>query len=125
VVKHRVLVVEDEELLLRSITRLLTRAGFDVAGHSDVAGARAELAGPGRVDVVITDLALGTASGLDVIDAAHQRDPDLVVLVFSGAAHDEAATALGAGAAAVLPKPVVATQLIAAIQTACQRRPHP
>jgi DNA-binding response OmpR family regulator len=113
---RRVLVVDDEELLLRSLTRLLTRAGFDVVPHLTVAEAAAALREDPEIAVVLTDLKLGRASGMDLIPVAASSQRRPAVIVFSGAAAMEDVDAvLAAGARAVIRKPVQPSELIATI----------
>jgi response regulator NasT len=114
---RRVLVVDDEELLLRSLARLLSRAGFEVVSHLTVADASAALQADPEIDVVLTDLKLGLTSGLDLIPVALSSRARPGVIVFSGAAAmEDVDAALAAGAAAVIRKPVHPSELIAAIE---------
>jgi two-component system response regulator PilR (NtrC family) len=116
--RPRILIVDDEEMILRSLTRLLVRAGHDVVTRASLADARAALATE-RVDVVVTDLRVGAASGLELIASARAMVPAPPVIVFSGlATPDDVAAALAAGAAAVVAKPVVPAELVAAIAAA-------
>jgi DNA-binding NtrC family response regulator len=121
-VRPRVLVVDDEELLLRSLTRLLTRAGFDVVAHLTVAEASAALRADPEIAVVLTDLRIGMTTGLDLIEVAETIDPRPGVIVFSGAAAPEDVdAALAAGALVVIRKPVQPADLIAAVEAAVRR----
>ncbi|MBE2283861.1 MAG: response regulator [Prosthecobacter sp.] len=62
----RLLVVEDHADTLRTLTRLLTRAGFDVLGVSNVKRA-VEVATTERFDLVLSDLGLPDGSGYEVM----------------------------------------------------------
>ena len=118
-VRPRVLVVDDEELLLRSLTRMLTRAGYDVVARSTFASAAAALRDPPPVAVVLTDLRLGSESGLDLIRIARELVPPPGVIVFSGAADaDDVDAAMGAGAKMILRKPVQPAELVEAVASA-------
>jgi two-component system response regulator RegA len=117
----RVLLVDDNALLLRSLTRVLTRAGFDVVAHDTLAGAEAALRDDPTIAVVLTDLRLGTDTGLDLIAIARQREPAPAVVVLSGVASpDDVAAALAAGAAALIRKPVQPSELVDAVSAAAR-----
>ena len=97
-----VLVVEAEDLTRRLLQARLEDAGHQVRAVASTAQAEELIARAGSPDVLITDLFLPDASGLQLV--AHLRSEpewaDLPVIVLSGgAAPDdlEAARALGAG----------------------------
>ena len=118
----RVLIVDDEELILRSLSRLLVRAGYDVVAHTSVAAARAALAAA-PVDVVVTDLRVAGTSGLTLLATTSAMDPAPRVIVFSGlASTEDIAAAMRAGAVAVVRKPVVPADLLAAVAAAAAKR---
>jgi CheY-like chemotaxis protein len=80
-----VLVVEDEAMVLRLAVQLLTRLGYQTIEAHDGPAACAVLDGPGRIDLLFTDVVLpkgmnGTALALE----AHKRRPGLKVLYMSG-----------------------------------------
>ena len=66
--KPRLLLVDDDALVLRAVSRLLRGRGYDVESAASVASALERLSGA-AFDVVITDLSLADGSGLDVLDA--------------------------------------------------------
>jgi DNA-binding NtrC family response regulator len=115
--RYRLLVVDDEEILLRSLTRLLHRAGYDVEVHRDAASGCAALrASP--FDAVITDLMIGNhATGVEVVRAS--RDLGLPVLVFTGVGLDDAARTAGVPPEQVLAKPVLPSEMLQAVAAAC------
>ncbi|MFN2425857.1 MAG: ATP-binding protein, partial [Candidatus Binatia bacterium] len=81
----RVLLVDDEESLLRIGEVFLTRAGYQVKVASDGDQARRLLeASPDEFDLVVTDLTMPGLSGADLIRAAHQLRPDLPFILASG-----------------------------------------
>jgi PAS domain S-box-containing protein len=86
----RVLVVDDEELTLRALTRAVRRIGTAVtAGSGREAIARLE-AGD-RFDVVVTDLIMEGGSGRELIDwiAAHRPELQRRVILMTGMSHPE------------------------------------
>jgi DNA-binding NarL/FixJ family response regulator len=78
---HRVLVIDDHPLMLRSLIEALEREpDFTVCGQAGdvregLAAAAAQLP-----DVVLTDLHLKTTSGLDLIRQLHAEAPGLPVI---------------------------------------------
>ncbi len=79
----RVLLVEDDESLRTVLASELRRARFDVATHAT--GTQVvEAVRRHEPDVVLLDLHLPGAPGIDVLGALHQHDPDLPVVVCTG-----------------------------------------
>lgn len=80
----RVLIAEDDESLRQLLVRYLTSLGHSVQAFPDGTAAVAALeAGP--FDVVITDVIMPGAKGLEVMSAAKQADPHIEVIFLTGA----------------------------------------
>jgi len=110
--RPRVLVIDDEPLVRRLLSHLLTRAGFQViqaVGGAD--GIRQLREAP--VDLVLTDLRMPDCSGWEVARAAQEFSPDLPVVLVTGSSEAErAAPELRALVRAIIPKPVYAETLL-------------
>jgi EAL domain-containing protein (putative c-di-GMP-specific phosphodiesterase class I) len=118
----RVLVVDDEEGIRLSLSRLLTADGFDVVSADCLAAARVKLDAH-KPTLVLTDLRLGDGTGLEVQQAAHAVDPDLPVIFLSGADDQLAAiAALESGAIRFLSKPARAEEILEAVRSALHVR---
>jgi DNA-binding NtrC family response regulator len=106
-----VLVVDDEELLVRSCARILEHEGFVV--RTALRGREAlELAARHRPDIILSDLMLPDLDGLEVLQEARQLDPEVLVIMITGfATVDSSVAAIKAGAYDYIPKPFTATQL--------------
>jgi DNA-binding NtrC family response regulator len=82
-----VVVVDDEETVLRVVSVLLRGSGFQVRSFES---ARAALDALGEAehaaDVVLTDLHMPGLSGLDLLREARQRWPELPVIMMTGRA---------------------------------------
>jgi DNA-binding NtrC family response regulator len=81
----RVLVIDDEESVLRAVTRRLQRAGHGVetAGSAAEGIQKIHSAEP-AFDVIVTDMSMDTAdSGLQVLHAATTRDMFSEVIVMT------------------------------------------
>ena len=108
----RVLLVDDDRELAELFAGQLTRAGFDARFADSLIGAR-ELAQAGPpFDVLVTDLHLPDADGVQVAAEVKAR----VQLVLTGSSSAvEARRLTEAGFAAVLVKPLTGKQLIDAV----------
>ena len=107
----RVLVVDDDPLVLRAISKVLARDGFDVATATDAAPALAAAAAK-RPDIVVVDFNMPTC-GLSVVRELKARlGDDIFVAVLTGEDSEPMrAQCLGAGADAVLIKPIAPAEL--------------
>lgn len=114
----RLLLVEDEAPVQELLAEYLRGRGFTVATCSDGASARVALqAGPW--DLLITDLKLPDAEGVEFVRLANQRTPPLCSIVISGyASVENAVAALTAGAVEVLLKPFRLREAHSAVERA-------
>lgn len=105
-----ILIVDDEPPVRRVLERLLRSRCERVLQAGNVAEAVEAL--KEKVDLVITDLRLGSESGIDVAVAAAKQHPAPPVVAMSGAADAADGVALGkVGVTAFLAKPFVASQV--------------
>lgn len=104
----RILIIDDDEVLLRTMSRILTHGGHRVASARDgtegVELFRAEAA-----DVVMTDLVM-PHGGLLGIKELRAEFPNLTIVAMSGN-HSRLQMASEQGANYLLPKPFTADQL--------------
>ncbi|MFQ5526043.1 MAG: sigma-54-dependent transcriptional regulator [Thermoanaerobaculia bacterium] len=102
----KILLVEDRGALRRLLATALEQHGYSVRSAAD--GAQGvELARTGGFDLVVTDLKLPLASGLEVLEASRSTRPEVPVIVLT--AHGTVQTAVDAmklGARDFLEKPV-------------------
>ena len=88
-----VLVVEDQEDVLRLTTRVLTRAGYTVLAASNGKEAlQLACAHPGEIHLLVTDVMMPKMSGRTVATRLREERPRVLVLYMSGHTND----ALGA-----------------------------
>jgi signal transduction histidine kinase/ActR/RegA family two-component response regulator/PAS domain-containing protein len=81
--RMRVLVVDDEEVVLEVLADLLTALGMDVTrAHGGVAGV--EAVQHAEFDVVFTDLGMPEVNGWDMATAAKARRPSTSVVMVTG-----------------------------------------
>ena len=115
---HRILVVDDDEGLARFVEEVLSDAGHEVEVAHDVVGARAAIE-RATFDVVVTDLRMPGASGLDLIAWARAYDPRIAVLAVTAFGSLETAVqAVRLGASDYIPKPFEADALLLAVDKA-------
>ena len=101
----RVLLVEDDDALLRSCRRVLEAAGFQVETASDGEQAKRAL-GERGFDAIVSDIAMPQVGGIELLKAIRGRALDVPVILMTAFA--ELGTALDAieyGALAYLRKP--------------------
>lgn len=79
----RVLVVEDEPYALEALIELLEGHGFSPAGVEDADAARQLLAAE-HFDLLLTDIVLHEASGLELAREAREAHPDIGIALMSG-----------------------------------------
>jgi signal transduction histidine kinase/CheY-like chemotaxis protein len=79
-----VLVVDDEEGVLRVLAAMLRAEGFDVTAAASGEEATRRLEGGERFDVVITDLYMPGTSGVEVIETTRRTQGARRVVVMSG-----------------------------------------
>ncbi|HWH06334.1 MAG TPA: response regulator [Gaiellaceae bacterium] len=110
--RRTVLVVDDEASL-----RLLCRVNLELDGHRVLEAATVpeatRLLDAEEIDVVLLDLHVGSASGLDVLDAVEGRDLAARVVLLSGTA--EVTPEVRARVASVLGKPFTLEELARAV----------
>jgi EAL domain-containing protein (putative c-di-GMP-specific phosphodiesterase class I) len=106
VVKAHVLLVDDDEMVLRSYSRALATHGFRVDVAASGAAAMEALK-KDPVDVVVSDISMPDINGLQLLSAIRRQDLDVPVVIMTGDPTLETAVeALAQGALRYLPKPV-------------------
>jgi AmiR/NasT family two-component response regulator len=117
----RLLVVDDDRLVLAMIARGLTEAGYEVTTAESAEDAEAWLAGGKRPDLAILDVRMPGHGGLYLAQRLRELDhiPFMMLSAYNEAAMVEQATQCGALGYAVKPMDIV--QLIPAIETALAR----
>jgi len=116
--RERVLVVDDEESLVRLATETLTELEYTVVGFTASAAALdAFLADPKQFDAVITDESMPGLSGSELIRRVRQIRPTIPIVLVSGYLSAEVVRrAREAGADEVLKKPLSARELAVCLE---------
>jgi len=113
--RKKVLVVDDEADVREVFIEYLALQGFEVleAGNGLEALLHVKHARP---DAVVLDLGMPRLGGLEALKRIRKFDPAIAVVIASGQLDDDVRRqAVALGARAVLPKPVVLVDLLAAL----------
>ena len=118
----RILIVDDEDIVVRSCLRILAETGYTLDVARSGAEALRKIDGA-TYDVLLLDIMMPQINGLEVLQHVRQKRPASEVIMFTGLS--QAQTALRAqelGAFAYLPKPFDPEQLRELIAQALARR---
>jgi signal transduction histidine kinase/ActR/RegA family two-component response regulator len=114
----KVLVVDDDQDVLRPLCTFLEKSGYDVVPAKDAAEALTAVPSH-RPDVVISDIGMPGMDGIELCRKLRASSPRLPIVLMSGWASEvDPARAREAGAGALLAKPFAmqqVTELLAAI----------
>jgi EAL domain-containing protein (putative c-di-GMP-specific phosphodiesterase class I)/ActR/RegA family two-component response regulator len=104
--RKRILLVDDEPALLRAYEKALAQRGWDARHASNGAEAVLRLREE-PFDAIVTDLSMPTMGGLEFLRAVRLHDPDVPVILMTGAPElDSAIRAVELGAFRYLQKPI-------------------
>ncbi len=116
---ERVLVVEDDELVRSLLLRICKWLEFDAVVTADGSAGIAAL-GTDDFQLVITDLKMPGASGIEVARHAQTLDPAPAVIVVTGFSTPEEDDEIARAGAALLRKPFDARTARSVIEAALQ-----
>ena len=123
---ERILVVDDEEPIIKLSRRMLERQGYQVlALTSSEEALELFQSGPGEFDLVLSDVSLPELSGIDLARALIGIRPDIPVILMTGFTEmirEEAAQDMGVRA--LLRKPFSPRAAIALIQQTLAETPR-
>jgi DNA-binding NtrC family response regulator len=121
--KPKVLVVDDEQVVCQSIEKILQRKGYRVEKALSVADALDALEAS-DYGLIITDLMMPQAGGLDLLKSVRETQPDIPVLIITGYASIQSAVeATRLGASGYLPKPFTPEELEKSVEGVVIRGP--
>ena len=124
---ENILVVDDEEVLVRMMTQALVMLGYQVEATSDPAVALEWVrADPQRFALLLTDQTMPGLTGLALVRKVRQIRPDLPVILMTGYGGCALTGEIQAtGVRLVLDKPMTIGALGAAVRTALTPQPLP
>jgi DNA-binding NtrC family response regulator len=118
----RVLVVDDEPMIVSLLSTILREKGWDVTGaHSGTEGI--DQLDRARYDVILTDLVMPGDTGIDLLRAAKEIHPDVEVILMTGyATADTAIEAMRTGAFHYIMKPLKPEEVVHLLEKAYSQR---
>jgi CheY-like chemotaxis protein len=122
--KERILLVDDEEMIVELGESMLTDLGYDVVGMTSSLEALELFRGqPERFDLVITDITMPNMTGIELTRELLYIRPDIPVIGctgFSEMISSERATSIGLKD--LIMKPVIKRQLAEAIRCTLDKK---
>jgi len=118
----RILVVDDEEIVVRSCLRILGEVGYELDSAPDGIEALRKVE-ESHFDILVLDIMMPKLGGLEVLQRVKESHPDIDVIMITGLSEiDTAVRAMKLGAFDYLPKPFDPDELRLVVQRALERR---
>ncbi len=118
----RLLVVDDDRIILESLTEFLRLEGYQVDGAESFREAVTALARQ-TFQVVITDVNMSEANGFDLLRLIRDRYPEVVVIMITGyGTIDSAVEAIKMGAYDYLTKPIIDDEIRLVVERAIKQQ---
>ena len=118
----RILVVDDEEIVIRSCMRVLSGGGFQIDAARNGLEALSAI-NKNDYDVLILDIKMPRMDGIEVLQRVKETHPDIDVIMITGLHEIETAVqAMKLGAFDYLPKPFDPDELELVVARAFERR---
>ncbi len=122
--RHKLLVIDDDDAQVRLLTKIVGKSFFgllDMTAMTDATEARRWIE-QCQPDLVITDLDMPGASGLDLLRTAKHRNPTAQVVLLTGHSSTQALLeALEYGASDYLIKPLDPVAIVELLREAIHR----
>jgi DNA-binding response OmpR family regulator len=112
--KRRILVVDDDASVQKSVQTVLEQAGYEVMLAADGQEAIDRFS-PDRIDLLILDINLPTKSGWEAFGELTRADPCLPIIIVTGLAN-QCELAVIEGVPALMEKPVEPSVLLEVMQ---------
>jgi DNA-binding NtrC family response regulator len=118
----RILIVDDEEIVLKSCLRILDDQSFELETVNNGSEALRRIE-ENHYDIVILDIMMPEIDGLKVLQWVKESHPDIDVIMITGLSQvDVAVRAMKFGAFDYLPKPFEPEELKLVVERALERR---
>jgi len=122
VAKARILVVDDDEIILTSLSEFLRMEGFGVQTARSFQEASSRL-GAADFQVVIADVSMPDTDGIELLKMVRNRYPDITVIMMTGYGTIESAVeAIKRGAFDYLTKPIIDDEIKLVIERALHQQ---
>lgn len=117
----KILLVDDEEIVLKSISALLAGEGHETVAKLSVPEAL-EAMKEAEFDLLITDIRMAPVDGMELIRIVHERDPDFPIIVISAYTADKVKDeGFKQGCSAYLSKPFRVQDVLDAVNTSLKK----
>lgn len=112
------LIIDDEKVVLDSVTKIFSEEGYDITTTTSPAEGK-ELINTNKYDVILCDWNMPGIDGMEIISEIEKNSPESVVLMISGyPSVDRATEAMKRGALDFVPKPFTPEELLNAVKKA-------
>ncbi len=119
--KQKILVIDDEEMILDIARDILTNTGYDVTITSD-GYEGIKLVSEQKFSLMLTDIRMPDINGLEVITQVRDRNREMPIIIITGhGTLDMAIKALKLGAQGFLLKPFTTAELRSAVADALEK----
>lgn len=115
----RILIVDDDKIVLESCRRILEAEGIAVLTAGNAEKAESVIQGEGPFDVIMTDIKMPGRDGFELIRSIRRAYPEMAVLMMTGYLIPETirkGTEIGADV--LIAKPFTPEELLASIREA-------
>lgn len=111
----KILLVDDEEMLVESVARFFTRKGFDVTKAFGIEEGR-KLIKENDFQILITDMRMPDGFGSELIQLQRNKLPSSLIICATGFSEEDTAEILKKGANHVVGKPFEKKDLLQKIE---------
>ena len=119
---ERILIIEDEDTLRESLSRVFTREGYQVVAVNSAEPAL-ELFEEGSFDLILTDIILPGITGIELLKRVKEATPEQVVIIMTAYASLETAVeTLRSGAYDYIVKPIIHEEIKQIVKNALKVR---
>ena len=119
---EKMLIIDDEEIVLRSCRRIFEAEGFDVVTTNNPQEGL-QLASDTSFDVILVDWMMPGLDGMDVVEEIDRRSPNSAMVMISGYPSVGRATeAMKRGAMDYVAKPFKPEEILMAVKKAVRRK---
>jgi two-component system response regulator PilR (NtrC family) len=121
----RILLIDDEEIVLKSLAVLLSSEGYEVIALRDSSEAADRIRSE-TFDLIISDIQMTPVSGMDLLRLARKVRPDTPVIMVSAYTSEGAMQeSRDQGAVAYVRKPFRVREVLDAVRNALPNPPRP
>jgi DNA-binding NtrC family response regulator len=120
--RAKILVVDDEEIVLKSCRKILEGGGHQV--FCALSGQEAfDLLEKEPLDIVITDMKMPGIDGMGVLERVKEKHPDILVIMITGYSTVQSAVqAMRLGAFDYIPKPFTPDEVLIVVEKALEKK---